>query len=148
MPNLPQNVSRDNYRVFADVTTRWKDNDVYGHINNAVYNAWMDTAVTEFFRQYWPEMPNTPIIPVAVETLFTFGRSIAHPADVETAFRVERIGNSSVQCGVGVFLKGDDEPAGWGHMTHVWVDRETNQSVPIPAEVRRGLESVLVAESP
>ncbi len=147
MPKSQQTPLRDQYRVFASVTTRWKDNDVYGHINNAVYNAWMDTAVTEFFREYWPEMPDTPIIPVAVETLFTFSRPITHPADVETGFRVEKIGNSSVRCGVGIFLRGEPEPSGWGHMTHVWVDRKSNLSVPIPPDVRRGLESALVVQA-
>ena len=129
--------TRDRYFVFADVTTRWKDNDVYGHINNAVYNAWIDTAVTQFFRKYWPEMPNTAVIPVAVETLVTFRKSLAHPEDIETGLRVEKIGNSSVRCGVGIFVRGSDEAAAWGHMIHVWVDRETD-------EVRQALESALL----
>ncbi len=140
---MPQHTeSRNQYRIFTRVTTRWKDNDAYGHVNNAVYNAWMDTAVTQFFREYWPGMPDTSIIPVAAETLMTFKRSITHPADVETGLRVEKIGNSSVRCGVGIFVDGETEAADWGHMIHVWVDREANQSVPIPAEVRRGLESL------
>lgn len=138
--------TRDRYRVFSVVTTRWQDNDVYGHVNNAVYNAWMDTAVTQFFREHWPGLPNTAIIPVAAETLFTFHRSIAHPANVETGFRVERIGHSSVRCGVGVFAHGETAAAAWGHMVHVWVDKESNQAVPIPAEVRRGLETALILD--
>jgi len=136
--------TRDRYRIFTRVTTQWKDNDVFGHINNAVYNAWMDTAVTMFFRQHWPELPNTPLIPVAGETHFTFHHSIAHPADVETGLRVERIGNRSVRCGVGIFLDGEDEAAAWGHMVHVWVDRKTNETVPVPARLRSGLETAWV----
>ncbi|MDA1052109.1 MAG: thioesterase family protein [Planctomycetota bacterium] len=143
MPKPQLIESRDRYHIFASVTTRWKDNDVYGHVNNAVYNAWMDTAITQFFREHWPGIPDAPIIPVAAETLFTFHRSISHPDDVETGFRVERIGNSSVRCGVGVFTQGINEAAAWGHMVHVWVDKESNQPVPIPDDVRRGLESAL-----
>lgn len=142
----PQQVeTRDRYRRFCPLTTRWKDNDVYGHINNAVYNAWMDTAVTQFFREYEPGLPNTPLIPVAAETLFTFHHSIAHPAEVETGLRVERIGNSSVRCGVGVFRGGENEAAAWGHMVHVWVDPQTNQSVAIPDAIRQGLESAFIS---
>lgn len=141
MPKPQQIESRDRYQIFARVTTRWKDNDVYGHINNAVYNAWMDTAVTEFFRQHCPEIPATPSIPVAAETLFTFHRSIAHPEEVQTGFRVEQIGKSSVRCGVGIFTQDTEEAAAWGHMVHVWVDKESNRAVPIPDNVRRGLES-------
>ena len=141
----PQHVeTRERYLVFSAVTTRWKDNDVHGHINNAVYNAWMDTAVTQFFRKHLPELPNTASIAVAVETFCTFHRSVTHPADVETGFRVERIGTSSVRCGVGIFIQGETNAAAWGHMIHVWVDRESDRAVPIPDEVRRGLESALM----
>jgi acyl-CoA thioester hydrolase len=146
MPKPRTIETRDRYHVFSHVTTRWKDNDVYGHVNNAVYNVWMDTAVTEFFREYWPDFPETDIVPVAAETVVTFHQSICHPADVETGFRVDRIGNSSVQCGVGIFLRGENTASAWGYMIHVWVEKESNQAVPIPGAVRRGLESALIHE--
>lgn len=147
MPKAKQIETRERYRIFANVTTRWKDNDVYGHVNNAVYNAWMDTAVTQCFRTHWPEIPHTPIIPVAAETLVTFHRPIIHPADVETGLRVERLGNSSVCSGVGIFVRGQLEAAAWGHMVHVWVDRKSKKPVPIPDMVRRGLEQAVVETS-
>jgi acyl-CoA thioester hydrolase len=139
MPKSKQLETLQRYRIFSDTTTRWNDNDVYGHINNAVYNEWMDTAVTNCFRQHLPEYPNSPFIAVAAETCFTFHHSIAHPATVETGFRVKRIGNSSITCEVGIFLKGESQAAAWGHMVHVWVDRESNKPVPIPDAVRNGL---------
>ncbi|MEO2030449.1 MAG: thioesterase family protein [Planctomycetaceae bacterium] len=142
MPKPQLIESRDRYHIFATVTTRWKDNDVYGHINNAVYNSWMDTAVTDVFREHYPGIPDTPVIPVAAETLFTFHQSVSHPGDVETGFRVDRIGRSSVCCGVGIFANGQSEASAWGHMIHVWVDRKSGHAVPVPEDVRRGLESV------
>ncbi len=141
MPQDREIETRKRYTVFADVTTRWNDNDVYGHINNAIYNEWMDTAITNQFRKHLTGYPNTPIIPVAAETYLTFRKSIAHPADVETGFRVKRLGNRSVVCEIGIFAKGASEASAWGHMIHVWVDRETNQSVPIPDSVREGLSA-------
>ena len=138
--------TRERYSHFSIVTTRFKDNDVYGHINNSVYNAWMDTAVTEFFREHEPGLSKTPFVPVAAETHLTFHRSISHPEEVESGFRVERIGNSSVRCGVGVFSRGETEAAAWGHMIHVWVSRETNQAVAIPDKVRQACESAMMQE--
>lgn len=147
MPKPQLIETRERYTVFGSITTRWKDNDVYGHVNNAVYNSWMDTAVTEFFRQHEPGLPHTQLIPFGVETRLTFHRSIAHPDEVETGLRVERIGNKSVRCGVGIFSRGETEAAAWGHMIHAWVDRETKQSVTIPDELRKGLESALMKET-
>jgi acyl-CoA thioester hydrolase len=108
----------------------------------------MDTAVTDRFREHLPGYPNTSTIPVAAETFFTFHRPITHPAQVETGFRVNRLGNSSVISGVGIFLRGELEAAAWGHIVHVWVDRATNKPVPIPEPVRRGLLSALVEGIP
>ena len=147
MPKPQEIETRSRYAVFAHVTTRWKDNDVYGHINNAVYNAWIDTAVTQFFRDHWPGLPDTEIIPVAAETLVTFHRPIVHPARVQTGFRVDRIGTSSVTCGVGIFQAAEEQASAWGHMVHVWVDRVTNRAVPMPDEVRRGLEGARAEDS-
>ncbi|MCP4171775.1 MAG: acyl-CoA thioesterase [Fuerstiella sp.] len=144
MPKPQLIETRERYSIFSMVTTRWKDNDVYGHVNNAVYNAWMDTAVTEFFREHHPGFPDTRLIPVGAETHLTFHRSISHPAEVETGVRVENIGSRSAKCGVGIFTRDQPEAAAWGHMIHVWVDRNTNQAVSIPEYVRRALESALM----
>ena len=139
---------RDRYRVFSTVTTRWKDNDIYNHINNAVYNAWMDTAITSMFLDKWLKLPDAPVIPVAVETHLTFHRPIVHPADVETGLRVDRIGNRSVQCGVGIFLASESQACAWGYMIHVFVERATNDSAPIPDKVRRALADYMVETVP
>lgn len=144
MPKPKLIETRERYSKFSMVTTRWKDNDVYGHVNNAVYNAWMDTTVTQFFRVHHPGFPDTPIIPVGAETHLTFHRSISHPEQVESGFRVERIGMRSVTCGVGIFSHGQDEAAAWGHMIHVWVNRNTNQAVSIPERMRQALESEMM----
>ena len=144
MPKPQLIETRDRYREFTSVTTRWKDNDMYGHVNNAVYNVWMDTAVTEFFRKQDPDFASASLIPVGAETKLTFHRSICHPADVETGLRVERISNRSVCCGVVIFLRDEAEAVAWGHMIHVWVDRESNAAVPIPEHIRTGFKRALV----
>ncbi len=136
--------TRQRYRIFASVSTRWRDNDIYGHINNAVYNSWMDTAVTNRFHEFQPDFPHSRIIAIAAETHLVFRRSLTHPVEAETGFRVSRLGNSSLTCEVGIFLSGEEEAAAWGHMVHVWVDRSTNKPVPIPNPVRKGLSPSIV----
>ena len=41
----PQADARSSYKAFRAISTRWMDNDVYGHVNNVVYYSWFDTAV-------------------------------------------------------------------------------------------------------
>lgn len=38
-------ITRDQYRHVLALPTRWMDNDIYGHVNNALYYAFFDTAI-------------------------------------------------------------------------------------------------------
>ena len=43
---------KDNYGWFLPVQTRWKDNDCYGHMNNAVYHAIYDSIINIFLIRH------------------------------------------------------------------------------------------------
>jgi len=135
--------TRDQYRVFMPLATRWIDNDIFGHINNVVYYSYIDTAVTNYYQEYGRhDVASSLVIPVAAETKCTFKRSIKHPALIEVGLRADRIGNTSVQVGVGVFLKREFEASAWGYMVHVFVDRVANKPVSIPSLLRTALQRI------
>ena len=48
--NISQN--KDYYGWFLPVQTRWKDNDCYGHMNNAVYHAIYDSIINIFLIRH------------------------------------------------------------------------------------------------
>jgi acyl-CoA thioester hydrolase len=145
MPKPEQAETRSRYQVFQPITTRWSDNDIYGHINNAVYHLFIDTTVTRYFMRHGlADVRTAPIIAVAAETGCTFRRPLTHPVEIEAGLRVDRIGTSSVRSGVGIFRKGEDEAAAWGHIVHVFVDRTSNRAVPIPPHIRHALEQIAV----
>ena len=137
--------TRRDYRHFLPLMTRWQDNDIFGHVNNVVYYSYIDTAVTNYyFDPGGHDVINALVVPVAAETKCTFRRSIAHPANMEAGVRADRIGTTSVQVGVGLFLKGEAEARAFGHMVHVFVDRVTNKPVPIPGPLREALVAIEV----
>ena len=39
---------RASYRYFTDITTRWMDNDIYGHVNNVVYYSYFDSVANKY----------------------------------------------------------------------------------------------------
>lgn len=136
--------TRDRFLVFDTLTTRWKDNDNWGHVNNAVYNSWIDTAITSHLWSILPDFGASQIIPVAAETRVIFHAPVCHPASIVTGLRVEHLGNSSMRCSVGIFEGTQTTASAWGHMVHVWIDRLTNQSVRIPDSIRDGLTQVML----
>jgi acyl-CoA thioester hydrolase len=128
------------------IPTRWMDNDVYGHVNNVVYYSWFDTAVNRFLIDEGVlDIAASPTIGLVVATNCAYFASVAFPDDIVAGIRVAHLGNSSVRYEVGLFRVGSPHPAAAGEFTHVYVDRASNRSVPIPAEVRAVLETIRVA---
>ncbi|PHX80553.1 MAG: thioesterase [Thermoleophilia bacterium] len=132
---------RSDFPVFRGITTRWMDNDVYGHVNNVVYYSWFDTTVNAFLIEQGVLDPASgDAVGVVVETLCRYHDSIAFPEPVEAGLRVERIGTSSVRYELGIFRVGAELASADGHFVHVYVDRETRRPVAVPDAVRAVLQ--------
>ncbi|HWE25850.1 MAG TPA: thioesterase family protein [Myxococcales bacterium] len=136
---------REGYPYVLEIPTRWADNDIYGHVNNATYYAYFDTAVNRHLTDHGLLQPaESSVVGVVVETMCRFHRSLAFPDTIEAGVRVTKIGNSSVTYELALFRQGDPEPAATGHFVHVYVDRGTRRPVAIPAAVRAELEKLRV----
>ena len=125
--------ARSLFPAFVAMTTRWKDNDPYGHLNNVVYYELFDAAVNQLLIERGLLDPATsPVIGLVVESRCRFHVSLAFPDAVEVGVAVEAIGRSSVHYRLAVFKAGAGIAAADGRYTHVYVDRATGKPVTIP----------------
>jgi acyl-CoA thioester hydrolase len=139
----PRPQARHTYPVFRPITTRWMDNDVYGHVNNVVYYSWFDTAVNAWLiEQGVLDIHHGETIGLVIETRCNYFAPLAFPQTVEAGIRVAHLGGSSVRYEVGLFAQGAEQAAAQGHFTHVYVDRQTRRPVPLPAPLRALLETL------
>ena len=144
-PVRPTPQPRSAYRVFRPITTRWADNDVYGHVNNVVYYSWFDTAVNaHLIDQGVLDIHAGATIGLVIETQCNYFAPLAFPQTVEAGIRVARLGGSSVRYEVGLFAQGEPLSAAAGHFIHVYVDRETRRPVPVPEALRAVLQALVV----
>jgi len=133
---------REAYKVWREIGTRWSDNDAYGHVNNTVYYTWFDTAVNAWLIEVGLlDIANGDPIGLVVETGCRYARSVTYPEPVEIGLAVDHIGTSSVRYRLGVFCKGQSEPAAEGHFVHVYVGRENRKPVPVPERWREVLRT-------
>lgn len=140
----PEVPNRRDYRVFYPIATRWEDNDVYGHVNNVVYYSYFDTAANRYLiEEGGLDIANAATVGYVVNSGCAYHAPIAHPENIEAGLRVDRLGNSSVQYGIAIFREGETQAAAHGHFVHVFVDRATDKSVPIPGPMRAALERIL-----
>ena len=132
--------NREDYKVFYRITTRWADNDIYGHVNNVTYYSYFDTAANRYLiEEGGLDISDGRIVGFVVNSGCEYHAPITYPESVEAGLRVDRMGNSSVQYGIAIFKEGQQQAAAHGHFVHVFVARAENKSVPIPENLRSAL---------
>lgn len=145
MSERPRPVPRSHFARFQTLSTRWMDNDVYGHVNNVVHYSLFDTAVNRTLIEAGVlDIQRGTVIGLVVQTQCDYFEPIAFPQTVHAGLRVARLGHSSVRYELGLFA--DDAPlaAAVGQFVHVYVDRDSREPVALPDALRqalRGLQS-------
>ncbi|HET7229621.1 MAG TPA: thioesterase family protein [Longimicrobium sp.] len=135
--------ARGEFAHWVEITTRWMDNDAYGHVNNVVYYSFFDTAVNRFLIDRGVlRIDNSPVIGLVVETGCRYHRALSYPENVEVGIRVAHLGTSSVRYELGIFRPGDATAAADGHFIHVYVDRDSRTPTRLPDELRAALQEL------
>jgi acyl-CoA thioester hydrolase len=136
--------TRGDYATFRSISTRWMDNDIYGHMNNVVHYSLFDTAVNGWLIERGVlDIHNGSQIGLVVETGCRYHSELAFPDTVHAGIRVARLGGSSVRYEVGLFRNEEQSAAAEGFFVHVYVDRETRRPMPLEAKLRAALEGLV-----
>jgi acyl-CoA thioester hydrolase len=135
----------ESYRHVRAITTRWNDNDVYGHVNNVEYYSFFDTVINEYLiAEGGLDITAGEVIGVCAESHCAYHGPLSFPETVEAGLRVGHLGRSSVRYEIALHREGSSEPAATGWFVHVFVDRAGRRPAGIPPRVREALERLLV----
>ncbi|MBW9095148.1 acyl-CoA thioesterase [Microbacterium jejuense] len=122
--------------------TRWNDNDQYGHLNNTIYYAAMDTAVNAFMIRDGGLKPvGGTTIALCAASSCEFHASAGFPEPLEVGIGVERLGTTSITWALAILRAGTEDEIATGRFVHVFVDAETRRPTPVPASVRAAVEA-------
>ncbi|KQZ02050.1 thioesterase [Pseudolabrys sp. Root1462] len=139
----PQPLPLAAFPYVADITTRWMDNDVYGHINNVTYYSFFDTVVANWLIESGVlDIATSPVVGLVVDTQCSYFASIAFPDRVRAGLRVAHVGTSSVRYEIGIFRNDDQAAAAQGHFVHVYVERASNKPMPLSDKHKKALEGL------
>ena len=146
MSHRPQPDTRDRYRHhFSTITTRWMDNDIYGHVNNVQYYSYFDTVVNGYLIEAGAlDIHLGEVIGLVVETHCNYFAPLSFPQPVEAGLRVAQVGRSSVRYEIGLFAPGEPLAAACGHFVHVYVDRATRRPAHLPQVLVQALNALQV----
>lgn len=137
--------TRETYAVLHEMTTRWRDNDVYGHMNNAVFYEYVDTAVNYWLKTSGAlDVPEGDIVGLVVASSCEFAASLGFPDPVTAGLGVRKIGRTSVTYEVALFRGAAHEAAAVASFTHVYVERQNHTPLPLSDEFRDKLAGILL----
>ena len=128
------------------IPTRWKDNDVYGHVNNVVYYSFFDTAINAWLiAEGGLDIHDGEVIGVCAESHCRYEGAIAFPDTIDVGLRVGKLGRSSVTYELELGRVGEPGALAEGWFVHVFVNRTTRRPVEIPPQLRDSLERLKVS---
>ena len=140
---IDQMAERNGYRHFVSIATRWRDNDLYGHVNNIEYYGYFDTAINLYLIERGGlDIYAGPLIGVCAESHCKFVAELAFPEIIEAGIRVEHLGKSSVRYGIGLFREGSVAAVAEGWFVHVFVDRVSRRPAGLSSVLRTALEDL------
>lgn len=140
--------TRTEYKLFRTLQTRWRDVDVYGHVNNVVYLSYFDTAINGWYIDAGMlQMGKSEQVFLVVETGAQYFAEIVFPDVVHAGIKVERLGSSSVTYDIALFTNDNDSACARGRYTHVLVDNQTRKPTPIKGHKRERFEALIQKSS-
>ena len=143
MKKNPTHISEYNY--FCQLSTRWNDNDIYGHMNNIIYYALFDTAVNKWLiKNKLIDIKNGQNIGLIVQSGCNYFSSFEYPENINAGIRVTKIGKSSVRYEVGLFKEKEELSSADGFFIHVYVDRKTNKPIALNYDFKNALDTIFV----
>ena len=141
--------TRAEYKHLMRIVTRWKDNDIYGHVNNVEYYSYFDTVINAYLIGSGAlDIHHGAVIGLCAESHCKFLDSLVFPQGVDAGLRVAHLGRSSVRYEIGLFAEGEESCAAEGWFVHVFVDRATRKSTPMPDALRTALAALQVEPRP
>ncbi len=142
----PERSRRSDYRYFAPITTRWSDNDIYGHVNNVIYYSYFDSVANLYLIDVAGlKIHGDQVVGFVVSSGCNYFAPVAYPEKLEGGLRANKISGSSVEYGVAIFRPGEETAVADGFITHVFVDRPSGKPVRIPEAIRSALEKIAIS---
>lgn len=137
--------TRSDFAEFVVHSTRWNDNDVYGHMNNVIHYQLFDTTVNMWLMKAGLlSLGESDVIGLVAETGCRYHSEIVFPDVVAAGLKVARLGNSSVRYEIGLFRNDDARAAAEGFFVHVYVDAKSRRPVPLPPAHRAAMQGLIL----
>lgn len=138
------NLSKNHFKYFLKIQTRWSDNDVYNHINNVQYYSFFDTVINHFLIKEGELNPRkSEDVGLCVESKCQYFKPLTYPDIIDAGLVISKVGNSSLRYEIGIFHENDDKICAHGHFVHVFVNEQTRKPSKINKKIKEACLKIL-----
>lgn len=124
----------------TELDIRWGDLDAFNHVNNAVYLDYIQEARLRWLTTLAEGWHDERISPVVVNITSNYRQPVVWPARIRIDLHVAARSGRSLTLGHRIVDAGQPETLyGDGHVVMVWIDRQSQQAVPLPEVIRQAL---------
>ena len=129
---MKKNRNLEEYPFHIEVDTRWRDLDAFGHVNNAVFATYIETARGTLFEKWNLPFDGTGQSLIVASITIDYLKQIKHPTKMIIGQRISRIGNSSFDIESSIFTKENKQsPIANSKVVVVCFDFDTQKPVPV-----------------
>ena len=129
-------------RFYHPIEVRYGDLDPQGHLNNAKYLTYFETARINYFVHLELFTPGHSFLDIGVimaEARITFHAPVQYGTPVKVGVRTGKIGNKSMTVDQNIVNAETDEVLATGQVILVAFDYHSNQTLPVPHEMRAAI---------
>jgi acyl-CoA thioester hydrolase len=130
--------AKERARLVEPIAVRWGDMDSMGHVNNAMYFTYCESARISYFAavHMTDHSEGEQHGPALAAANLNFRAQVRYPADLEVATRVAEIGRSSFKMEYEITHRDTNDRVADGTGVVVWVDYGTGKPIPLPESLK------------
>ena len=129
---MDKNNNLSSYPIHVELQTRWRDLDAFGHVNNAVFATYIETARGTLFKRWNLPFNGTGQSLIVASITIDYHQQLKHPSDIIVGQNISRIGTSSFDIESSIFNRTNtSESIASAKVTVVCFDFDQQQSVPV-----------------
>jgi acyl-CoA thioester hydrolase len=129
---MDKNNNLSSYPIHVELQTRWRDLDAFGHVNNAVFATYIETARGTLFKRWNLPFNGTGQSLIVASITIDYHQQLKHPSDIIVGQKISRIGTSSFDIESSIFNRTNtSESIASAKVTVVCFDFDQQQSVPV-----------------
>ena len=133
---MTKNKNLTNFPFHVNIQTRWRDLDAFGHVNNAVFATYIETARGTLFKRWSLPFDGTGKSLIVASMTINYLKQLKHPSNVIVGLKINKVGNTSFNIESYIFNEKDIEnPIATSNVVIVCFDFDNQKPVPVFSQI-------------